>query len=291
MSSLLQKSLALLRAPMNELAFAVRSRVRWQKGAPAVVAEPELETFDWLAGEPQARAAARELAARLEQRYDLAALRAVAPRLVRAENLAILERLLALGDGVELEDGKHRAGPKRADELCALDVGCGVFQYAAGLRQWLGTLAGDRAVRLRGIEIDGYGIYRDGHSRADHGQSWAAAAGPGVSYEVADFTRLDVPPQDVVSLFFPFLNAFSLLTWGSPLHHLKPRRCLERAVDAVRPGGLLVVVNQTPAEGARLRSLLVGLPVIQVAENSFATDLVPYRERTAGRIGSLWRRH
>lgn len=279
MASLLQKSACLLKAPLHEVAFALRSRLRWSRGRPAPIAALPDDLFGWLPADARRRAEARTTW--LERRYDLTALRATSTGLVRAENLALLDRLEALAGREPL--------PYRDGELRALDVGCGSFQYATGLHRWLAR--GGARVRLRGVEIDGYGIYRDGHSRADHAVAHARLAGPGVSFEVADFARLEVPLQDVVTMFFPFLTAFSLLQWGSPLSHLQPRRLLRRAVAAVRPGGLLLVANQTEAEADRLAAALAGSPVTPVARASFATDLVPYGERTSGRVGSLWRRN
>lgn len=278
MASLWQKSACLLQAPLNEISFAVRSRLRWRRGRPEASDEGKHDLFDWLSG--ASRDATEARARQLEVDYSLEQLRAASTRLVYAENLALLDRL---------EQLQVSFGPSNGDELRALDIGCGSFPYATALQRWL---AGHRpSPRLRGIEIDGYGIYRDGHSRADHAAANAELAGPGVSFEVADFARLEVPPQDLVTMFFPFLNAFSLLRWGSPLSHLRPRRLLRRAVAAVRPGGALLVVNQTVTEYERLCGIMAQLPVTRQARASFATDLVPYAERTAGRVGSLWRRN
>lgn len=283
MPSLLRRSLTLLRAPANELTFAVRSRVRWRRGAPAPANEPKDALFPWLDGAERARADRR--AAELVRRFDLDELRGASSRAVFAENLALLDRLEALSPGFEPSAS--------GGALRALDVGCGAFGYATALQRWLSRHGegGPRDVRLRGVEIDGYGIYRDGRSRADHAAAHAALAGTGVTFEVADFTAMAVSPQDVVTLFFPFLDAFSLLAWGSPLSHLRPRRCLDAAVRALRPGGALVVANQTDAEFERLRHLFADRPVTLVRQTSFATDLVPWHERTGRRVGSLWRRN
>lgn len=271
---------------MNELSFAVRSRIRWQRGAPPAEqpsAAPWDDAFDWL---PAAeRAPLRARVEWLDAEHDLAAVRPL-PVVARLENAALLDGLLRLAGDLAL--------PVADAELRATDVGCGAFQYAPGLARWLTHLGERAAVRLRGIEIDGYGVYRDGHSRADHARAHADFAGPGVTFEVADFARLSpdaLPPQDVVTMLYPFLSAFSLLQWGSPLSHLRPRAVLDRAVAAVRPGGLLVVANQTEREFERLAALLRDAPVTRLRRASFATDLVPYRERTAGRIASIWRRH
>ena len=288
MASLLRRSLALLRAPANEIAFATRSRLRWSRGPVVLAQEPKQDLFDWLEGAE--RRDAERVAARLERRYDLVALRARSTRLFYAENLALLECLEALVGGDPL--------PASSEVLVrAVDVGCGVFQYATGLRAWLGTHGvgtnwdpAPRQVVLRGVEIDGYGIYRDGHSRADHGRAHAALAGPGTDFLVGDFGGLAVPPQDLVTMFYPFLSAYPLLRWGSPISHLRPRRLVKAVARALRPGGWLIIANQTEAEFERLGNLLAGLPLQLVRRASWATNLVPYGERTLGRIGSLWRR-
>jgi SAM-dependent methyltransferase len=203
-------------------------------------------------------------------------------------NLALLDRLDALG-AAEMLPGDG-TGPLRA-----LDVGSGDFHYATALQRFL-SRHGDgpaRAVELLGCEVDGHGIYRDGHSRADHARAHAALAAEAqgsVQYVVGDAARLRLPPQDVVTLFFPFLSIYPLLQWGLPLSRWRPRRLLRRVVMALRPGGWLVVSNQTAAEFDRLRSLLVGQPVELVRQVTFASDLVPRAERTADRTGSLWRR-
>ena len=279
--SLLQHSLALLRAPANQLAFAVRSRLRWSKGKVQLPHEDKVVPFPWLEGD-----AAREpvqCLRRLVAEFDLAALQQHSTRLVLAENVDLLLRLRDLV-------GDQPSPVAGGATLAAVDVGCGLFQYATALQRGLARLGGGkpRRVVLRGVEIDGFGIYRDGHSRADHARAHAALAGDGVGFEVADFARLELPPQDVVTMFYPFLSAYPLLRWGSPLTHLGPRRLLQRAVAALRPGGWLLVASQTDAEFARLHELLATSPVRLVRKVPFAGRFVPYVDRTTDRVGSLW---
>lgn len=280
---ILQQSVAWMRAPAIEVGFLVRSLLAWSRGVPRWAAEPGR---DFEGGRAVAPAAAVRVA-RLRQRYDLtAALRTMSPALAAA-NLARLEQLERLAGDLAVPCGPDGA------VRCA-DLGCGDFHYAPALQQWLSRHAGgERRVVLRGIELDGHGIYRDGHSRADHGRARAAQAsvdGSVVRYEVADATAVRLPEQDVVSLFFPFVSAYACLRWGAPVSRLRPRRMLERAVASLRPGGWLMVANQTAAEFARTRDLLRGLPVVRIARRRFASDLVPDAERTRGQVGSLWLR-
>jgi hypothetical protein len=86
------------------------------------------------------------------------------------------------------------------------------------------------------------------------------------------------------------LTPYACLTWGAPLSRLRPGRLLERAVRSLRPGGWLVVANQTPREYLLLSRRLARLPVTRIARTCFATDLVPDAERTKHQVGSLWQR-
>jgi hypothetical protein len=283
MASAWDRSLALLRAPGNEIAFALRRHLRWSRGAATLPTESKQGLFAGCGAEPAAAAREREL----RRRYDLTALAARSTRAVYRRNLALLDRLEALAAGERL--------PTAADGgLTAVDIGAGDFHYATALQRWLAAAAGEpgrpAAVRLRGVELDGHGIYRDGHARADHACAHAALAGPGVSYEVADFLRLTVAPVDVALLIHPFLGAYPLLRWGLPLSRLRPRRLLRHAVATVRSGGVLVVVNQTEAEFERLQRLLADQPVALRRRVAFAERLSPEPERTADRVGSWWQR-
>lgn len=286
MPSLWRRCAAALRAPANELAFAVRSSVAWSRGAPTLPQEAKAGWCTFLpAGE---RARAEQRARRLVRRYGLEALQQRSTIAVFAANLALLEGLERLA--ADLPPPADPGAPLRA-----LDVGSGDFHYATALQRFLSRHATGtaRAVELLGCEVDGHGIYRDGHSRADHARAHAALAGEAqgaVRFAVGDAARLQLPPQDVVTMWFPFLTVYPLLQWGLPLTRFRPRRLLRRAVAALRPGGWLVVGNQTAAEFGRLRALLEGQPVELVRRVSLASDLVSDAERTADRQGSLWRR-
>jgi len=286
MSRLLRHSMALLRAPGIEVSFALRRSLQWSRGARRPDALASSPTFAWAPA--LLRPALEARAAALEERYVLAPRTASLAPEMRARNYARLDQLHRLAGGLEppgSDDGRVRA----------VDLGCGDFHYAPALSRWLAGKVGPaaRCAVLRGLELDGFGVYRDGHSRADHGRARAAecsAEGDVVRYEVADATAARLPPQDVVSLFFPFLTPYACLSWRAPLSRLRPRRMLERAVGALRPGGWLVVFNQTPREHARLARLLSRLPVRRISRKRLATDLTPDAPHTAGQVGSIWLR-
>ncbi len=287
MASPLRHGLDWLRAPAIELAFLVRSTLRWSRGAPELVDECKRALFAHLP--PEAAAAAQATADELVGRFALQPLAARSSRSTFAGSLAQLLGLQRLAG--ELPDV-----PSGADGVVrAVDVGCGDFHYASALAQWLSRhgAGAPRPVVLRGIELDGHGIYRDGRSRADHGKAHAALATLGrisAHFQVGDFRHLRLPEQDVVTMFFPFVSAHACLRWGAPVSRLAPRRLLARAVAALRPGGWLLVVNQTLAECQRVHTLLGRQPVERLATASWQCGLVPWHERTVDQVGSLWRR-
>ncbi|MFK7743323.1 MAG: hypothetical protein AB8H80_23610 [Planctomycetota bacterium] len=306
-SDVIRRGLTLLRAPGAELGFAVRRALRFSRGTPPALASSseqhavsdgrhplaaagDFGEWAWLAGSERRRLQPR--LQRLATRYDLSALLRADVPVETARNCARLEQLERLAGNFAL--------PATDGAVRAADFGSGDFHYAIALQQWLangggcdGSARTPRQVVLRGFELDGYGVYRDGFARVDHARARAAAAsmdGSEVRYEVADAAFVRLPPQDVVTLFFPFLSAYASLSWGMPLSRLRPRRLLGRAVDSIRPGGWLVVANQTAAEYRRMHRLLAGMPVTRIRRCRFATDLVPEAARTCGQIGSLWLR-
>lgn len=274
MPPLLRLGLGLLRAPALELGFVLRSCLRWSRGEAPLPDEPKQRLF----ADPMAQ----RRAARLIGDFALGDLAGRSTCTTMRANLARLDGLSRLADGLQVP-----AGPDGV--VRAADFGCGDFHYATALQRWLARHGGGRReVVLRGLELDGHGIYRDGFSRADHARAHARLAGDGVSFLVADCTGIRLPPQDVVSLFFPFLSVYACLAWGTPLSRLRPRRLLRRAVASLRPGGWLVVVDQTAAEFARLERLLGELPVRRQRAVPFASELAPDPERTVGQVASIW---
>jgi len=279
----LRRALTLLRAPTNQVAFAARATIRWSRGTPRQANEPKDDLFGWLR-HPRQRVLARARERSLRERYDLAPLRAASTGLCYCENVALLDALERLcGETAPCAQGAT---------LRAIDVGCGDFRYATALQRFLALAIGNEPhkVALLGLEVDGHGIYRDGHSRADHGRAHAALAGPGVGYEVADFLGRRLGPQDVVTMLYPFLTRHALLAWGLPLRFHRPQELVARAAAVLRPGGLLLSLHQTTSERDAMLELTASQPLHQVRAVPMPSDLVPYRERTEDRWGLLFER-
>lgn len=286
--------MAWLRAPANAVAFGVRSRVGWSRGEAVLPHEEKGGLFAHLPDGLARRAEAieRELCAR----YELDAFRSRSTRVVWRDGLVRLQAMERLLAGVEL--------PVSGDGvLRAVDAGCGAFHYASVLQRFFaqfggtsanaqagngGSPAARRRVVLRGLEVDGFGVYRDGHSRADHARAHAKLAGQDVHFQVADFAHANLPEQDVVTAWFPFVTRYALLRWGLPLSLFAPQRFFERAARVVRKGGLLVVVNQTEREAERVDALCASLPFTLLARTHLATEWADRAEATEGWTGSVF---
>ena len=284
MASAWRTGLALLRAPTTEVSFVLRKALRWSRGPARLPQEDKRDLFAFLPTDE--RGAAERLTAELRARYHLDALAQRSTRTTYLANLALLANLQRLAAG---------SPPPCSEDGCvrAIDVGCGDFHYATALQRWLAAATPEREVVLRGIEVDGHGIYRDGHSRADHARAHARLAeraGGSVQFQVGDFTRLPLPEQDVVTLLFPFLSAYASLQWGLPLSRLRPARLVAQAVAVVRPGGWILVVNQTSTEAERMRGMLAGQPVDALASVPWACSWLPWADRTLDQVATLWQK-
>lgn len=268
---------------MRELAFKLRSKLRWRRGRPALRHERKVGLFAHLA-DPQARAAAQARERDLADRYDLAPLHARSTNLVYRDNLALL-------DGLERLFNRSRLDlPPRT---LAVDVGAQDWRYVFALERfwrWRDT-AWPRHVDLTGVEVDGHVVYPSLHARCDRARAYAAQTGnPAVRYVVGDFRSHAAADLDVVSMFFPFVLPGALRAWGLPDGLFDPLGLYRRAADALRPGGLLVTFHQTEAEARAGEALCrrVGLCIEQRVE--IATALVHDAECTHGRVAISARR-
>lgn len=218
-----------LRSQALGLRFALSRRLRWRRLGYVEAAAGELSGL-----EPTVAARIEQLRARygcsFERRYH---------RLHSLENylyLDLLDRLRAVvGAG----------WPKGGDWL---DVGSKHFWYAPVLLDSL------RPASLVGVEIEGYRIYADGHSRHDYAQYYLAGL-TNVRYQVQDVMDWR-QPVDGISCFYPFLLPGTVLAWGLPVTVLRPRALFAHLADCLRPGGHLLMVNQGLAEAARAQTLV-----------------------------------
>lgn len=200
----------------------------------------------------------------------------LAPRLAESTLDGALFFAEVLGVALARAD---RVLPGRID---VLDVGAKNFESALGLHAALTALGHD--VRLTGSEVDAFRVYDTLHSRCDAAEYYlsllpSSARGPH-RYLPGDVLQLR-ESFDLVTWVHPFLSIRPLLGWGLPRRLLMPERMLDHVLDRVRPGGLLLIVNQEEYE-ARIQGAM--LDARGVARQSFVHELVHSRRQPRAHI-------
>lgn len=274
--------LAFSRIPGNAFSFWIRRTLRWSRGRPALPHEPKQDLFAYLEEPARTRAAERE--ARLRERYRLEPLARESTRALYRKNLYLIDILEEAARDLPVPD---------ATALSALDVGSQDWHYAFGLERWLRHgRDGDRCVSLRGVEVDGYGIYPDFRSRKDYAGAYAAQTGnPEVTYEVGDILDAAGSGLDLVTVFYPFVTRHHLLLWGLPLRLFRPARLAAKTAALLRPGGWLLVFTHTAKEHEAFLALggkTAGLELVK--QGRALSDLVDFHAEVEDRRYSVWRR-
>jgi SAM-dependent methyltransferase len=256
---------------------------------PELPQESKESLFEYLAEAASGADAIREAEAReadLRARYALEPLRARSTAAVYRKNLYLIDILERAAAGLELP-------PNGEGSLRALDVGAQDWHYAFGLERWLTRGGGARrAASVRGVELDGYGIYPDLRSRRDYARAYAAQTGNAEAvYEVGDFLATTGAGFDVITWFYPFVTPHHLLLWGLPLRHFRPTRLIGKAACLLRPGGWLAVLAHTrPEHEAFLKLAREQGNLELVREGEARSRLVDFHADVEERRFSLWRR-
>lgn len=231
------------------LRFAVSRWLRWQRagyrespaGALTDLPEPLSRRLADLRG---------HYAQAFEQRYN---------RHNSLENYLYLDLL----DRLRLDAGLAWP-PPQGDWL---DVGSKHFWYAPVLRAALAP------AHLTGIEIEGYRIYADGHSRHDYALHYLEAL-PDTDYRVED--AMDWQQSvDGITCFYPFLLPGTVLAWGLPVSVLRPRALFAHLARCLRPGGHLLMVNQGEDEWQRARALVEAAGLRLIVQRAVSDPLLP----------------
>lgn len=288
--------LAFSRIPGNALSFRIRQTLRWSRGRPELADESKEGLFDYLEGSESdggkgsplsvAEAEARERA--LREYYRLDGLYRASTRALYRKNLYLIDILEKAAEGLPIPAPGSR-------EVSALDIGSQDWHYVYGLERWLrhGGRVEARQVALRGVEVDGYGIYPDFRSRKDYAQAYAGQTGnPEVTYEVRDFLEAGGGGLDIVTLFYPFVTRHHLLLWGLPLRYFQPARMMAKAASLLKPGGWLLVFTHTLKEhGLYLEMGRASGKFTLAKEGRALSMLVDFHEDVEDRRFSVWRRN
>ena len=252
---------------------------------PTLYQEPKEALFSYLKNEAT-QAEAREV--ELGSRYHLHPLKQKSTRLLYRKNLYLLDMLEKMDIDLSGICG-------RKNTLKALDIGSQDWHYVFALERWLrfSQAPEGRNIHLQGLELDGYGIYSDFHSRLDYGLAYTAQTGnPDVSYSVGDFLKHRGSDYDFLTLFFPFVTRRAMLLWGLPLHFFKPKNFVIKAAECLSPGGLLLVWTHSALEHQKFLELGHDSGKYELLKaGQVISHLVDFYPQTLGRHYSLWQRH
>lgn len=234
---MLQRLFLFLHLLRSLIDYPLRQLFRWRRKGLQIINEDKASLYNHLA-EPS-RSQAEAAASRLREAYHLEPLYSTSTRDNYQENLFYLAML---------ESAFSTVSPQFPEKLNAADIGPSHWFYVQALYaalKWWRCPAG-REVTLTGFERDAYRIYSDLYSRYDHALAHIGRL-QGVTYIPVAF-KVQPASYHVVTQFFPFIFLSDHLKWGLPPAMFNPSALLVAAWLSIKPGGLLIIVNQGKAE-------------------------------------------
>lgn len=248
----------------NRVDFALRQAVKWSRPGLRLKNEEKRKFLHHLPPASQPRALKE--ASTLRQAYQLDALYNLSTVDNYLENLFYLQLM---------ETALNRAGVALPDSLHVVDIGPSSWFYIRGLYQFLKlwNTTKPRDLTITGFETDPYRVYSDFYSRYDHAQVYCSGLA-GAAYVPSAFKPVD-QEWDVALLFFPFVFLPDHLNWGLPQNTHQPLKLLEQAWASVKPGGVLLVVNQGEKEAAEQRKLFQAANI--TIREAFPFDSILYQ--------------
>lgn len=262
----------------NRLAFTLRRLSAWEIGAYHEKAEPKTGIFK---DDSDAQAVESRLLAtyNLSEPWDHATknrYRETLTYLLWLETFRTLrplwfDRALASASGL----------PQTQDAASLfhwLDAGAKNWSYAAAIPAFLSN-TGIRNFVLDGVELDPYRRYIDLRTRGQAARTHIRTI-PQARYHTGDI-RNWTRSANIITSFLPFVFPEPHLAWGLPLEDFRPDDFLSRLLSLLKPGGLLLIVNQGEAESEAQAALLAcaaeRFPIARQAAGQLPAPFIQYR--------------
>ena len=230
----------------NAIGHSLRQLIKRKKGVPLIPNESKQELFSHLPlnERKQADVTARQLFSnfRLQDLYENSSADNF------RQNLFYLEML---------ERAFLEADVQIPQNISAADIGPSDWFYVKALYaalKWWKNFDG-REVQLTGYEADAFRVYPNGFSRYDFAQSYIQGLEK-VQYIPEKFTR-QPENYDLITMLFPFVFIKDHLKWGLPFRRFDPIKLLRDVWDSLKPGGVLIIVNQGEAEHRAQKDMLL----------------------------------
>jgi SAM-dependent methyltransferase len=250
----------------NAIGHSLRQLIKRKKGIPLIPNESKQELFSHLPLNERKQADAT--AGQLFSDFHLSDLYENSSADNYRQNLFYLEML---------ERAFSEADVQITQDIVAADIGPSDWFYVKVLHaahKWWNSLSG-RAVWLTGYEADAFRVYPNGFSRYDFAQSYIQGLEK-VQYIPNKFSR-QAEKYDLITMLFPFVFIKDHLKWGLPLRRFNPIKLLRDVLDSLKPGGVLIIVNQGEAEHLVQQDMLLSENIRPAAAFQHTSQLYRYK--------------
>jgi len=250
----------------NAIGHSLRQLIKRKKGIPLVPNESKQELFAHLPvnERKQADATARQLFSD----FHLHDLFENSSADNYRQNLFYLEML---------ERAFSEADVQIPQNIVAADMGPSDWFYVkalhAALKWWKNS--DGREVQLTGYEADAFRVYPNGFSRYDFAQSYIQGLEK-VKYIPEEFIR-QAENYDLITMLFPFVFIKGHLKWGLPFRRFDPIKLLRDVWDSLKPGGVLIIVNQGEAEHRAQKDMLLSENISPAVAFQHPSQLYHYK--------------
>lgn len=141
----------------------------------------------------------------------------------------------------------------QASPLRWLDAGAKNWAYVQALAAFIRVRHTGR-FRLDGVELDPNRRYSNLQTRRQAALAFSRDIQE-ATYHEGDLLAWE-QPVDVISHFLPFVFKEPHLAWGLPLDYFNPQAMLNHLLGLLRPGALMIIVNQGAVEAEAQAELL-----------------------------------
>jgi SAM-dependent methyltransferase len=234
----------------NTADYSLRQKIGWKRRGLSFENEPKNGLFRHLPETDRQRA--EERSSYLLKTYHLPRFRDASTRDNYLENLYYLDML---------EKALTESKQTLPESIDAADIGPSSWFYVQALHALLSwwSYPQQRKVKLSGYEADPYRLYSNFYSRHDHARAHIRDL-MDANYFAEPFHFQPVR-FDLITMLFPFVFIDDHLGWGLPTKFFRPQNMMADAWQSLKPGGILIVVNQGEKEHMAQRAMMEELGI------------------------------
>ena len=250
----------------NAIGHSMRQLIKRKKGIPLIPNEAKQDLFAHLP--LNERLQADDTASRFLSDFNLHDLYENSSADNYRQNLFYLEMLERALSEVDVQIPRA---------IVAADIGPSDWFYVkalyAALKWWKNS--DGREVQLTGYEADAFRVYPNGFSRYDFARSYIQGLEK-VKYMPEKF--IPQPENyDLITMLFPFVFIKDHLKWGLPFRRFDPIKLLGDVWGSLKPGGVLIIVNQGEVEHLAQKDMLLSENIRPAVAFQHPSQLYQYK--------------